>query len=85
VFLSSADWMERNFFRRIETCIPVLDKKLKARVVKEGLRMYLADNAQTWEMNADGQYARKSARGSVRRSAQEQLLEALATVLKPAD
>ncbi len=56
LYLSSADWMERNFFRRIEVAFPVLDKKLKARVIKEGLRPYLADNCQAWEMESDGQY-----------------------------
>jgi polyphosphate kinase len=84
VFLSSADWMERNFFRRIETCIPILDKRLKARVIKEGLRTYLADNVQSWEMNADGEYNRKTSRGGIRRSAQAQLIELLANSAKPA-
>ena len=76
VYLSSADWMERNFFRRIELCVPVLDAKLKARVIKEGLRTYLADNSQAWEMNADGEYHRR--KGRMHRSAQEQLLASLA-------
>jgi len=84
VYLSSADWMERNFLRRIESGIPVLDKKLKVRVIKEGLRTYLADNAQCWDMDAAGGYTRKNTRGSVRRSAQEQLLESLATTVKSA-
>ena len=56
VYLSSADWMERNFFRRIESCFPLLDPKLRRRVIKEGLRPYLADNCQAWDMDADGQY-----------------------------
>jgi polyphosphate kinase len=77
VYLSSADWMDRNFFRRIELCFPVLDKKLKARVIKEGLNAYLGDNVQAWEMNADGSYARKTP-GKARRSVQEDLLEWLA-------
>jgi polyphosphate kinase len=77
VYLSSADWMDRNFFRRIELCFPVLDKKLKARVVKEGLNAYLGDNAQAWEMNADGTYARRQP-GKSRHSVQEELLELLA-------
>src|SRR5258706_15120590 len=47
VMLSSADWMERNFFRRIELCFPVLDARLKKRVIGEGLTPYLRDNAQT--------------------------------------
>jgi polyphosphate kinase len=77
VYLSSADWMDRNFFRRIELCFPVLDKKLKARVIKEGLNAYLGDNVQAWEMNPDGSYARKTP-GKSRRSVQEDLLEWLA-------
>jgi len=77
VYLSSADWMDRNFFRRIELCFPVLDKKHKARVIKEGLNAYLGDNVQAWEMAPDGSYARKTP-GKARRSVQEDLLEWLA-------
>jgi len=77
VYLSSADWMDRNFFRRIELCFPILDKKLKARVIREGLQAYLADNVQAWEMGADGTYAPKQP-GKSRHSAQEELLEILA-------
>ena len=77
VYLSSADWMDRNFFRRIELGVPVLDKKLKARVIKEGLNACLTDNVQAWEMNPDGTYTRKQP-GKSRHSAQEELLESLA-------
>jgi polyphosphate kinase len=77
VYLSSADWMDRNFFRRIEICFPVLDKKLKTRVIREGLQAYLADNAQAWEMDADGAYVRKQP-AKARHAAQEELLELLA-------
>src|SRR6476646_582717 len=54
VYLASADWMDRNFFRRIEVAFPILDAKLKKRVIEEGLKIYLADNVQAWEMHADG-------------------------------
>jgi len=54
----------------------VLDPRLKQRVIKEGLKIYLADAA--WEMDADGNYHRKRARGRVPRPAQEQLLALLA-------
>jgi polyphosphate kinase len=77
IFLSSADWMERNFFRRIELCFPVLDDKLRRRVVKEGLKPYLADNCQAWEMDGEGNYRLKSSRRS-RVCAQETLLAELA-------
>ncbi len=73
IYLSSADWMERNFFRRIEISFPVLDPKLKRRVLKEGLKSYLADNCQAWEMNGEGDYRIKPARRK-RISAQEMLL-----------
>lgn len=78
VILSSADWMDRNFFRRIELGFPVLDRKLKARVINEGLKVYLADNAQAWEMKADGTYLRKrKASRSKPRCAQCELIETL--------
>lgn len=77
VYLSSADWMDRNFFKRIEVAFPVLDPKLKRRVLKEGLRPYLADNCQAWEMQPDGSYRRKQPRG-IRRTAQGMLLNELA-------
>jgi polyphosphate kinase len=62
-YLASADWMTRNLFRRIEVAFPVLDKALKKRVIAEGLTPYLKDNANAWELNADGQYHRHKARG----------------------
>jgi polyphosphate kinase len=77
LYLASADWMERNFFRRIEVCFPVLDPRLKRRVVKEGLRSYLADNCQAWDMDGDGQYRMKPSR-RVRTCAQDLLLGELA-------
>ncbi len=78
IYLSSADWMDRNFFRRIEIAFPVLDPRLKRRVMKEGLRPYLGDNCQAWDMLPDGTYQRKTPRGT-RRAAQLILLTELAT------
>ena len=79
VYLSSADWMERNFFRRIELSFPVLEDKLKKRVIREGLKPYLSDNTQAWEMHGDGSYTRKQSVRSKRRCAQEELLLTLAS------
>ncbi|HZQ75214.1 MAG TPA: polyphosphate kinase 1 [Burkholderiales bacterium] len=79
VYLSSADWMDRNFFRRIELCFPVLDPALKRRVIREGLQPYLDDNCQAWEMRPDGTYEQQKPRRGRRRSAQEELLFTLAT------
>ncbi|MDP2823454.1 MAG: polyphosphate kinase 1 [Sulfuritalea sp.] len=73
IYLSSADWMERNFFRRIEISFPVLEPKLKQRVLKEGLKPYLADNSQAWEMDGTGEYQIKATKRA-RITAQERLL-----------
>jgi polyphosphate kinase len=58
IFCSSADWMERNLLRRVETCFPILDPELAARVFDEELANYLMDNQQAWRLRADGSYAR---------------------------
>ena len=58
IFCSSADWMERNLLRRIETCFPILDPELAKRVYDEALANYLADNTQAWRLHADGHYER---------------------------
>jgi polyphosphate kinase len=78
-FLSSADWMERNLLRRVETCFPVQDKALKQRVLKEGLRTYLEDNSQAWELKPDGAYERTNPGRAKARPAQSVLLEKFAT------
>jgi polyphosphate kinase len=78
VYLASADWMDRNFFRRIELCFPVLDPALKRRVIREGLQSYLDDNCQAWVMAGDGSYERLKPRRR-RRSAQEELIFTLGT------
>jgi len=56
VFLSSADWMDRNFFRRVEIAFPVLDKALKKRVIDEAFNLPLKDNRLTWVQHQDGNY-----------------------------
>jgi polyphosphate kinase len=78
VYLASADWMDRNFFRRIELAFPVLDAALKQRVIKEGLLAYLEDTPQTWLENSEGEYERTAPKRGRARLAQEDLLVALA-------
>jgi polyphosphate kinase len=79
VFLSSADWMGRNLFRRIEVAFPVLDPALKARVIDEGLKPYLADSHDAWELGPDGIYTRARAKGrATPLSAQGELLQRMA-------
>ena len=56
VLLSSADWMSRNFFRRVEVCFPILDGKLAKRIYTEGLAPYLKRDAGIWELDQQGEY-----------------------------
>jgi len=56
LFCSSADWLERNLLRRVETAFPVLDDACARRVHREGLLNYLGDNQNAWELRADGSY-----------------------------
>ncbi len=58
VYLSSADWMNRNMLRRVELAWPVDDPVLRQRVVDECLVAYLHDNMDAWILNSDGQYTR---------------------------
>ncbi|MBS0212180.1 MAG: polyphosphate kinase 1 [Proteobacteria bacterium] len=57
IWCSSADWMDRNLLRRVETCFPIIDKELAARVQAEELECYLRDDSQAWELRGDGSYA----------------------------
>ncbi len=74
---SSADFMARNMFHRVETCFPLLDRKLAARVRKD-LETYLVDNCQSWLLRSDGPYVEAAARDAAPISAQETLLFAYA-------
>jgi polyphosphate kinase len=78
VYLSSADWMGRNFFGRVEICFPVLDAALKKRVIDEGLTCYLDDNAAAWCMDEHGHYQLPQTKGKAN-SAQQTLLDRLAS------
>ncbi len=77
IYLSSADWMGRNFFSRFETCFPIEDAEARAAVQGEGLAPYLEDNAQAWLLGADGRYERAATADGERRCAQEELLDLL--------
>jgi polyphosphate kinase len=85
VYLASADWMNRNLLRRIEVAFPIMDRALKRRVIAEGLNPYLKDNSNTWELEPDGHYQRRKARGKQRAfSAQQYLMETLGSPAVPA-
>src|SRR5438045_8238840 len=84
VYLASADWMARNFFRRIELCFPVIDPVLKNRVARHGLLPYFQDYRHAWVMNPEGNYERlRARRGTKGHAAQEELLGMLAIGAKP--
>ncbi len=78
LFCASADWLERNLLRRVETCFPVLDDNLARRIHREVLQNYLDDNLNAWELQADGSYRKCAPQpGQAPHSAQQTLLEAL--------
>ncbi|MDB5839447.1 MAG: ppk [Herminiimonas sp.] len=79
--LASADWMNRNLFRRIEVAFPVLDKALKKRVMQEGLLPYLKDNTNAWELMPDGRYEKCKRHGKQEAfNAQQHLMSVLGPV-----
>ena len=76
VYLSSADWMPRNLFRRIEQMFPIRDVDLKARILDEILPMGFADTAASWLMKSDGTYVQpKAEKGEVLVRSQTQFIE----------
>ncbi|MCB1684287.1 MAG: polyphosphate kinase 1 [Pseudomonadales bacterium] len=77
LYLSSADWMGRNFFNRVETCFPIENEALRSRILRE-CRYYLSDNCQAWLLGADGGYEQIQPGTAKKRSAQEALLAELA-------
>lgn len=78
VYCSSADWMPRNFFRRVEVAFPILDPKLRSRVIHEAFTLHLQDNTQAFVLQADGSYQRLQPGDCEPSSAQGQLLQLLA-------
>ena len=78
LYCASADWLERNLLRRVETCFPILDTDLSKRIYREVLQNYLDDNLNAWELQADGRYS-KCVPGPDQppHSAQQALLEGL--------
>jgi polyphosphate kinase len=80
LYLSSADWMNRNMLRRVELAWPVEDAALRHRIMDECLQTYLNDTVDAWTLNADGHYtqvvpakSRSNAKPKVPLSAQAQL------------
>lgn len=79
VYISSSDWMQRSFYRRVETLIPIKDLELKERICMGIMNANLKDNKQAWIMKDKQSYARLSG-GDF--SAQEFFMEQNAKKLK---
>ena len=75
LFCSSADWMPRNFFNRVETCFPIDEKRPRDQIIKYGLQNYLSDNNQAWLLQPDGIYKHSRPGTHKQRSAQQTLLD----------
>jgi polyphosphate kinase len=58
VYLMSADWMPRNFIRRVEIAFPIENKQVKERIIQNILQVYLNDNDSARVLDAAGQYTR---------------------------
>jgi polyphosphate kinase len=71
LYLSSADWMPRNFHRRVEVLVPICDPRIKRRV-QDVLDATFADQAKTWILGADGHYERLEVDASIERPLRSQ-------------
>lgn len=76
IYCSSADWMDRNLFNRVEACFPIEDPALKKRIYQQGLLNYMQDNQQSWLLQGDGTWVRvQAAEGEAPHNSQRLLLE----------
>ena len=79
IYISSADWMPRNFFARVELMVPILDEKAKEKIRQEVLGPFRIDNTRARDLQSDGTYLRRRpAPGDAPRDAQQDLLDRLA-------
>jgi polyphosphate kinase-like protein len=84
VFLSSADWMPRNFYRRVEVMFPIEAAELKDRILHEIVPAYLLDNVKARVLQPDGSYVRmQPAPGEPPYRCQERLLSIRHTAAVP--
>ena len=81
LFLASADWMERNFFRRVEVAFPIANAKIRTRI-REDLERYLTDTSNAWLLQSDGSYLRAAARAPNDETTAERASDAQASLLE---
>ncbi|NNE43214.1 MAG: polyphosphate kinase 1, partial [Gemmatimonadetes bacterium] len=81
-YCSSADWMPRNFFRRVEVAFPIGGKKNRERVLHEGLEVFFEDNMDAWDMQPDGTYVRAGAPAGSDVGGDEELVSAQMVLLE---
>ncbi len=78
IYCSSADWMDRNLFNRVEACFPIEDPALKKRIYEQGLLTYMQDNQQAWLLQGDGTWVRaQPAEGETPHNAQRLLTDSI--------
>jgi polyphosphate kinase len=76
VYIASADWMPRNFLRRVELMFPVMAEAVRDRIRQEVLAPLALDNAQAYDMQTDGRYTQRAAPdGQPLRAAQSEVLD----------
>jgi len=78
IYISSADWMPRNFFRRVELMVPILDEKAKEKIHQDILDPILKDNCRARDLESDGSYVRRSCGSEPPFDVQQTILERLA-------
>ncbi|HSB62682.1 MAG TPA: polyphosphate kinase 1, partial [Thermoanaerobaculia bacterium] len=79
IYIASADWMPRNFYRRVEIMVPILDEKAKEKIRQEVFEPIRADNTRAQDLQSDGTYVRRRpASGEAPFDTQQSLLDRLA-------
>jgi polyphosphate kinase len=77
IFISSADWMPRNFYRRVELMTPILDEKCREKLRQEVLERITADNSRARDLQTDGSYVRRQPGSEEKSDTQQDLLDRL--------
>ncbi len=83
LYCSSADWMDRNLFHRVEVAFPIEDKALFNQIYQDGLINYLKDNVQAWELDGEGHWHQLQPKdGESAHIAQNHLLRTINSVVE---